>query len=202
MSKTSYVLGILSTVLISSSAIANAGDNQCSLTHLEKEIGNSDVSFVKCVDISAAKAQFQQDFLSIKREAASLNDKYQKQALMAGLSGDAAAPMIVQAVNNQVTAMYDMASNDKEFSSYMGNLQKYYNFAHCGAKTSSDKKSLVVTCPERDNLPSFNDVYEISAKGKYLFDSVHFGQIETLNAALGSFQSKLEKMYDNGGVKH
>ncbi|UKA04553.1 hypothetical protein [Photobacterium damselae] len=202
MSKTSYVLGILSTVLISSGAIANAANTQCSLTHLEKEIGHSDVSFVKCVDINAAKAQFQQDFLSVKKESASLYDKYQKQALMAGLSGNAAAPLIVQAVNNQVTAMYDMASNDKDFSSYMDNLQKYYKFAHCGAKPSSDKKSLVVTCPVRGNLPSFNDVYEISAKGKYLFDSVHFGQINMLKSALDGFQSKLEKMYLDGGVKH
>lgn len=201
MTKSSLALKLLLGAVFSVAGVANAADSHCSPSYLTKKIGTESFSFVSCVNIDAAQKQFKDDFLAVKIESSLLNEKYQKQSSMAGITGDATAPLVINAINNQLGAMYEMASKKDDFSKYMTKLQNYYGAAHCTAKLEN-KSEIVVSCPELGKFPSFKDVYHISKAGKFQFDSVGFGQISALKNALGGFQAKLEKLYSHTGDKH
>lgn len=196
MSKINSVLKIMIGVVFSGVATANAATSDCSIPYLVHSIGHDATDIVSCVDVSGAQSQFEKDFLPAKIESAALYNRYQQESSVAGLSGDATAPLVVRAINEQVNAMYNVAAKEKDFIQYMGKIQAYYGAAHCIATLNDGGKSLVVSCPEKGKFPSFKDVYHVSPSGSnFTFNSVSFGQIEVLRAALGAFQAKLEKLY-------
>ena len=208
MSKSNCVLKLIGSLTVGAfSLTASAGENHCSATNLLKSIGHESVNFVDCVNIDDAQSQFRADFLPVKVESASLYNRYQKQSLMAGMSGDSTAPVVIKAINDQVSAMYDVVLRKEDFTKYMAKLNAYYGVAKCKASMGDHDKTLVVACPSIGKFPSFKDVYHVSNKGGYQYGAVNFGQIGVLNHVLNLFQAKLEKLYvpkkgvKMGGVK-